>query len=404
MKNLILDRKFGESLPQEFYNSKEMFDLDIKYIFNREWIAVGTEVEIPNNGDYITVKIAHNSIIILRDTDGILQAFHNSCRHRGSIICQKQKGKIANLVCPYHSWTYNLKGNLIYASDMGNDFDIKKHNLESVHIESISGIIYICIAKNPPKYMELMKKTMSPYIEKHNLLDCKIAFQSEIIEEGNWKLVMENNRECNHCSVNHPELISSLYDVGFGKTIDNDFIDANNAHIKLWEKCSLPYKEQDYMKKYGFRAVRMPLKKNFLSQTIDGKLASVKSLNYAWKNMYGFGNLSFWTSPNAWNHFMQDHNLIFYVMPISHNRTKVKTIWLVNKDAEEEVDYNIDHLTKVWAKTNNQDRQLVENNQKGINSDSYVKGIYSPITESFVNDYISWYIKTLKTNYLNIKD
>ena len=144
IRELISKRRKGYSLEAPFYLSPEIFNLDVAAIFLQHWIYVATEADIPEPGDYIKIDIDTNSVIIVRDDDMNVKAFHNVCRHRGSQICDDHKGSVGNLVCPYHQWTYDLSGKLIYNEHMGNDFDMSQHNLKSVHAESLAGLIFIC--------------------------------------------------------------------------------------------------------------------------------------------------------------------------------------------------------------------------------------------------------------------
>ena len=185
-------------------------------IFARHWIHVAVEPDIPEPGDYITVDVGRHSVVIVRDDDQQIRAFHNVCRHRGSRLCQDQQGSVGNLVCPYHQWTYTLDGKLAYAEHMGAGFDKRAHGLKPVHVQSLAGLLFICLADTPPTDFARLRDEVEPYLLPHHLNDCKIAAQIDIIEEGNWKLTMENNRECYHCAANHPELTISLFEYGFG--------------------------------------------------------------------------------------------------------------------------------------------------------------------------------------------
>jgi Rieske 2Fe-2S family protein len=178
-------------------------------IWYRDWLFVGHDCEVPNAGNYMTVQIGEFPIVVVRDRDGGLRAFHNTCRHRGSRICSADHGSSPRLVCPYHQWTYALDGRLIAARDMGSEFDKSKHGLKSVHCASVGGYIWICLAAAAPDF-EPIAKHIEPYFLPHKLHQTKIAFQSTIIEQANWKLVWENNRECYHCAANHPELIRTF--------------------------------------------------------------------------------------------------------------------------------------------------------------------------------------------------
>ena len=184
IRKLIHNRRKGYTLPAPFYLSKEMHDLDIAEIFSKHWIYVAVEPDIAEPGDYIKVEIGHNSVIIVRDDDMNVKAYHNVCRHRGSQLCDDAKGSVGNIVCPYHQWTYDLSGKLIYNEHMGEDFDKSDHNLKPVHVGNIAGLIFICLSDNPPADFEDMKRAMEPYIAPHRIADCKVAIQEDIIEHG----------------------------------------------------------------------------------------------------------------------------------------------------------------------------------------------------------------------------
>jgi len=404
VKSLITNRKRYHSLEAPFYLRPDLFWLDMEVIFARHWIRVAIEPDIPEPGDFITVDIGLNSIVILRDDDMSIRAHHNVCRHRGARLCAREKGNVGNLVCPYHQWTYNLSGQLIHAAHMGDQFDPCKHNLKPVHVENLAGLIFICLAENPPEDFAVMRKLMTPYLTQHELANCKIAHQIDLIEEGNWKLTLENNRECYHCVSNHPELTASLFEFGFGYQPSP----GNSAQLEKfnklveerrmqWEACDLPSAEIDHLDDLitGFRTQRLPLDKGGESQTLDGKVASKKLLgNFTRRDL---GGLSFWTQPNSWHHFMSDHIVTFTVLPLSAERTLVRTQWMVHKDAVEGVDYQLDNLTAVWSATNLQDKLLVELAQQGISNPAYQPGPYSPYTEGLVEKFCNWYIGRLNT-------
>jgi Rieske 2Fe-2S family protein len=95
--------------------------------------------------------------------------------------------------------------------------------------------------------------------------------------------------------------------------------------------------------------------------------------------------------PNTWNHFLADHAITFRVLPVSPTETEVTTTWLVHRGAVEGVDYDLTTLTEVWIATNDEDRQVVEENQKGILSPAYEPGPYSTIQEEGVIQFVDWY-------------
>ncbi|NHN88993.1 aromatic ring-hydroxylating oxygenase subunit alpha [Acetobacter conturbans] len=406
LQALLARRKPGHALEAPFYTDQDIFDADMKYIFGQHWIYVGVEPDIAEPGDAMVVNIGKSSVIITRDDDGEVRAFHNVCRHRGARMVPEGKTMIGNIVCPYHSWTYGLDGDLKFAEHMGEDFDPKCRGLKKVAIRSIAGLIFVCLAEEPPEDIEDMARIMEEYLAPHDVRNTRVAFESDLIEMGNWKLTMENNRECYHCGANHPELTIPLFAYGFGYapgTLDDEGQRDADRYGELavacharWEGEGLPSREVEHLddRITGFRTERLPIDRSGESQTLDTKAACRIPLG-GLKDK-SVGGLSFWTQPNSWHHFMGDHIVTFTVLPIDAGHTLVRTKWLVHKDAVEGVDYDLQHLTEVWQATNQQDADLVEISQQGADDPSFEPGPYSPYTEGLVEKFSAWYIGRMK--------
>ena len=118
-------RRPGHTLPRDFYVEPEVFKLDLDSIFYREWLFAGHDCELQKPGDFLTLQVGDYPIVVVRARGGEIRAFHNSCRHRGSRICSAEKGSAARLVCPYHNWSYELDGRLLFARDQAKPFDAK---------------------------------------------------------------------------------------------------------------------------------------------------------------------------------------------------------------------------------------------------------------------------------------
>lgn len=389
--DLIAQRKPWHSLPGALYSSESVYRQDLEQIWHKDWIFAGHTFEITKPGQYFTLQIGDYPVAVVRGKDGQVRAFHNACRHRGAKICEADHGKVAKMVCPYHKWTYELDGNLLFAGNMGQDFDKSQYNLKSVHCEIVDTYIYVCVAAKAPDF-EGFRKAVSPFVAPHYLENCKVAFESNIVEKGNWKLVFENNRECYHCDGSHPELLHSFVDnlsVGGISGEDDPELSA------YWAKCeSAGLPSRLVMDINGqFRMTRIPLSSGAVSYTMDGKPAVAGRLDKT--SEADIGALLYFHYPSTWNHFLGDHALSFRVLPISATQTLVTTKWLVPETAVEGVDYDIDRLTKVWIATNDQDRTLVEGTQRGVTSPSYEPGPYSETAETGVCQFDDWYCTTM---------
>ncbi|GKW48711.1 aromatic ring-hydroxylating oxygenase subunit alpha [Halomonas sp. NCCP-2165] len=393
---MLRSRQRNFSLPQPFYNDERVFALDMQEIFGKEWLFAGMTSEIPTKGNFMTVEIGDNPVILVRGNDGQVHGFHNVCRHRGSRLCVKEKGKVAKLVCPYHQWTYELDGRLLFAgSDMGNNFDLNQYGLKPVQVKTGGGFIFVSLADEPPAIDDFLA-TLNHYLEPYDMENTKVAVESSIVEQANWKLVIENNRECYHCNGSHPELLNSLQE--FDDTDDPRATPAYKALVAQkqadWDAQQVPWQ----LKRFGKRnrLTRTPLLDGAVSMTMDGKPACQKLMGRI--QSADLGSLRILHLPNSWNHFMGDHALVFRVLPLGPQQTLVTTKWLVHKDAVEGVDYDPAEMRKVWDATNHQDRRLAEENQRGINSKAYEPGPYSETYEFGVIDFLDWYGERLLEN------
>jgi Rieske 2Fe-2S family protein len=394
MLGKLRNRRDGYTLAREFYTDPDYYRLDLENIFYREWLFAGHDCEVARPGAYMTLQVGDYPVVIVRSDDGRIRAFHNSCRHRGSRICSAGHGTAAKLTCPYHRWTYDLDGSLFYARDMGPGFDPAQHGLKPVQCESVAGYIWICLAPHAPE-LAPFRAQAEPYLAPHRLADAKIAFESSIVEDGNWKLVWENNRECYHCKGSHPELCKTFPDAPSVSGVEGADEDAAlRAH---WDKCeALGLPSVFRIDAHGqFRSTRMPLLRDAVSYTMTGQAAVRRRLSDGVTEPR-IGTLLLFHFPTTWNHVLSDHAVSFRVLPLGPTQTQVTTKWLVHKDAVEGVDYSVEELTKVWVATNDQDRRIVEENQRGVNSPAFEGGPYSPVHETGVAQFVDWYAATMQ--------
>jgi len=394
MLGLLTGRDPNFSLEQKFYTDPDFYKLDLENIFYRDWLFVGHDCELPKTGSYMTVQVGAYPVVIVRDAQGGIRAFHNSCRHRGSRICSAEKGTAAKLVCPYHQWTYELDGRLLFARQVGPDFKPAEYGLKQIHCENVAGYIYVCLADEAPDFNGF-RNLVEPYLAPHNIKDAKVAFESSIIEKGNWKLVWENNRECYHCAANHPELCRTYPEAPSATGVQGVMEDPEIN--QLWKNCaSIGLPAEFNMSEDGrYRITRIPLLRDAVSYTMSGKPAVKKPLSDQVAGNTNIGAMLLFNYPSTWNHLMVDHAISFRVLPISAEETMVTTKWLVHKDAVEGVDYDLDELTHVWIQTNDQDRQIVEENAVGIRSPAYQPGPYSVEHEGGVMQFLEWYTNTV---------
>ncbi len=389
LDDLLRQRLPAHTLPGPFYSDPTFFQADLERIWYREWLFVAHAADVPEVGDYRTLSIGDYPIVIARGDDGVIRAMHNVCRHRGSIVCAEEAGTARRFVCPYHQWSYRLDGALAKARAVEDGFDLDAHGLVPIRTEVTAGMIFISLAGADGPDFAPMKELTDSYLAPFDLDRARVAASSVTVEAGNWKLVMENNRECHHCRGAHPELTTSfpeepLHTGGHS----SDDADALGDMVQLGESLGLP---SSFIASPDdqFRAMRMPFKNDTRSMTMTGEPAV--SCRFGALPEDNLGDVLLYHYPTTWNHFMSDHAVTFRMLPLGPTSTQLTTTWLVPEGAVEGVDYDLKTLTEVWKITNVQDTQLVERTQLGVQSPAYVPGPYAPVDELGVIQFVDWY-------------
>lgn len=384
------------SLPREFYVDDTIYQAEMETIFHHEWLWAGVDSQVAESGSWFSMQAGNYPVFVIRGKDGEVRAFHNVCRHRGYRLCQAPSGKTKGrrVVCPYHQWSYDINdGELKFARDMGSEFDPSSYGLKPVHLENVNGFLYVNVSSEPPEFPKILRDQITAYTEPFSPQTAKVAVQQRIIEKGNWKYAWENNRECYHCPKSHPELWQFPSDAGWlAASTDPEEI----ARAKQCDELNLPsafWVGDDY----AYRFMRLNLTKGADSFSMDGKPLIAKRMGrMPPQEELHTGSMLFYHYPMTWQHWLADHAIVFRLVPISPSETELLTTWLVPGDAEEGVDYNVDDLVKVWEATNDQDRNLIQGAQLGVQSPAYQSGPYSPLHEGALIEFQEWYTRSLK--------
>lgn len=207
--------KAPRSLPGRFYVNDDYFNYECMSVLRGGWHCVGRVDEVPNIGDYFTLQLFNEPIIIVHDTSGI-KALSNVCRHRGMQLAQG-KGTAKSFVCSYHAWSYATDGALLRAARMRNEgFDPKTCKLGTFHCVTKLGFIYICLAPNPPDLesdLEGLDAVIAPF-EPENY---NIVYTATEVWQTNWKCLVENFMEGYHLSVVHPKTLHHYTPTGLSR-------------------------------------------------------------------------------------------------------------------------------------------------------------------------------------------
>ena len=392
----------GWSLPRPFYGHETVYRADLEQIWRKGWLFAGHACEIRNPGDWLTLQVETDSLIVIRDEDGAVRALHNVCRHRGSQIVAPGRGSTKRLVCPYHQWTYDTKGALTFCRGM-HELDKAEFSLKKVQCEVVEGLIFISLAENPAPFAAA-RELMAPYLKPQGLERAKVAKQVDYEIHANWKLVWENNRECFHCNINHPQYIKANWDHynadDTTPEIRESIARAVASSEAKWADAGLSVSHRetgmtpfpDAERGIWYSANRTALVAGWVSESMDGKQVSTLMGSYDDADV---GTLRARTLPNFWNHSSCDHGVSTLLLPSGPRKTLARVTWLVHEDAVEGRDYQIERLMPFWQLTSEQDWAICERQQKGVDSSAYQPGPYSKYKEYNVDAFVRWYVKTL---------
>ena len=388
-KELISKYQGSQSLPRQFYTSETVYKMDIQHYWNHSWIWVGHINQIPNVGDFFLFDYGYESVIIARDKNDSVNAFLNVCRHRGSRVCIEKSGNTRVFVCPYHAWTYELNGSLRAAREMEDNFNTAEYSLKKVNLRIFHGLIFICVADNPPNIDEGLLQ-LEPLVEPFEFENLKIVHSANYPVAANWKLALENYMECYHCAPTHLEYSRShslkdpssanieLKNCMLKKSMDVG-LSGEELHINLLESNNV---EMD------FYFSRYPLFQGYKTGSKSGeKLAPLLG------RLKDFDGGTSDIQIGILNNFLSysDHVIGYRFIPRSLQITDIEVIWMVREDAEEGKDYNLEDLTWLWHCTSKDDERIIALNQKGVNSNHYLPG---PLSN------MEWGIKAFHAGYL----
>jgi Rieske 2Fe-2S family protein len=224
----------------------------------------------------------------------------------------------------------------------------------------------------------------------------RVAHQIDYAVKANWKLVWENNRECWHCHAGHPEYIRANFDTAPDTERTRELVAARAGdHAKLLgtdidhlEPGLYPFPTPDRW----WSANRTALAPGYVTESIDGEPVAPLMGDY---RGYDIGTLRARAVPNFWCHASADHAVLTRLTPAAPELTWIRVQWLVDRDAVEGRDYDLDRLLPFWQLTSEQDWNLCERNHAGVRNLAFIPGPYSRRREANLVAFVDWYLSRL---------
>lgn len=342
----------SEPIPAGPYYQDDYFDLEREAIFRRTWLNIGHVCELPEAGSFIVRQFdfANASILITRDMDGVIRAFHNVCTHRGTQLVNEASGKRSTFSCRYHAWTFNNSGELRSAPDFER-FHVEKTDcgLPKVSVDVCAGLIFVNLDPSPK---QSLREFLGPLVEQLEVQPVASAttFTEYVYEiDANWKLTYDNFQENYHLRFIHPRS-------GGGGAVG-------------------PENKFGYPERYAFYGEHR-------MQTIWANPAPILSAT----QMFAFGKLvpalmqrGMMNAAHARDYYALFPNFFLigtptqhfthYVMPISARKSRgVIRIYWVGDDMNASERFGREFAMATLRDVHSEDREVIEAGQRGLNS------------------------------------
>ncbi len=209
-QNVSVPFEQARAMPPSVYTSQDFLERELKDIFSKDWLCIGRSSSLAKSGDYVTLDLAEQPIIVLRDQHGDLKAMSNVCLHRMSTLLEG-RGNTRSIVCPYHAWTYNLDGSLRGAPAMtlNEGFCKDNYKLPQVKCEEWLGWVFVTLNPQAKPVLEELKK-VEELVGDYDMSSYTETFYETHIWDTNWKVLAENFMESYHLPVCHAGTIGGL--------------------------------------------------------------------------------------------------------------------------------------------------------------------------------------------------
>jgi len=349
------------SLPSSWYFDPGHYDRELAAIWHRDWICVGRSESLQRSGDYFVANIGTQSVVITLLPDNSLRAFHNTCRHRGATLCPHDEGHFSNgrVICPYHTWTYSLDGELIATPGRfeTDDFQLSDYPLYTIHVELWRGFVFVNFAKEPDTDFADFVGGQAEYLRNWPLEDMRSVHQETINVSCNWKVFWENYSECYHCARVHPELckVMPVYRKG------------------VFDLADLPGWTPQHESDRGFGAVGDGAK----TWSMDGAI-TLPVIEGPTEEELNLGVIfsSFDASLYVVAH--PDYVRSVRLRPTGPESIELVVDWLLPTSHEIENKEQLASIVELTRLVLQQDGEVCELNQRGLHSEQHAAGVLTP--------------------------
>ena len=361
------------SLPGQAYWDPRVYENELTRVWYRNWIYVGRASSIKDPRDFRVFEIGTQQVLILRDEEGELRAFHNTCRHRGTILTEEKEGCFRGplITCPYHRWAYDFKGNLQKTPTrrLQDDFNKTDYPLYDVGVKDWNGFLFVHLAPEEAAPLE-ENFTDAHCLDNWSLADLQVGHTYEKTLACNWKIFWENFSECLHCPNIHPEL---------------------SRIVPLYKQSLMEIHDDPEWQEHqgsGNKLFKPGLTEGMESWSADGSRCA-ENFPHLTPEEIENGHTYCDTLPSAFIVGHVDYVRVVRVLPLGPEKTAIHAQWLFSPETLQSNTFDPDQTIAFGEKLIQQDGAISELNQRGLRSIRHEQGVLMA-EEYYVHAFHNW--------------
>ncbi|TJY66264.1 aromatic ring-hydroxylating dioxygenase subunit alpha [Arthrobacter sp. CAU 1506] len=206
----------GDRVAGRIYTDPEIFELEMKNIFEKTWVWVAHESELPKPGSFKSTYVGRNAVIVTKDRKGAIHTLVNRCRHRGASVCEQRTGNANGFTCPYHAWSYSLDGKLRgipYPEGYEGVMNKEDMGLQKLRTESYRGLIFATFNQDAEPLEEFLGDVTlwaDHFLKQGAGYPLKVIGTQRFKFNGNWKIQLENTTDGYHFPIVHRSWMATV--------------------------------------------------------------------------------------------------------------------------------------------------------------------------------------------------
>ena len=365
--------EYTPGLPADAYFDPRQYERELQRVWYRNWVYVGRSTELERPRSFRTFELGDQKILLVRDDQGALQGFHNTCRHRGAALCRESEGTLrtGSIICPYHAWVYNLQGELLRTSSRthASGFHPADYPLYKISVKEWNGFVFVALTGNPPPFEKIFDLPLDR-LDAWPLQELVVGHVLLKTIQSNWKIFWENYNECLHCPGVHPKLSQLVPIYGRGLLEERDDPEWK-AHAA----------DADPKYKGGLRS-------GAATWSLDGRTTAKPFSGLSDADIQA-GHVYMTSLPSVFLVGHVDYVRVVRLLPLGPEKTELRVEYLFSPETLADPGFDLRNVVDFTNLVMTEDAEVCELNQRGLRAGPHARGVVMP-EEYVIRQFHDW--------------